>query len=60
MTLSGSSLLRARTEHARVTNVELFFDLVFVFAVTAAKPGAPLRQAGGLRWGNMDGVALPG
>jgi low temperature requirement protein LtrA len=34
MTLSGSSLLRARTEHARVTNVELFFDLVFVFAVT--------------------------
>jgi low temperature requirement protein LtrA len=34
MMLSEPSLLRARTEHARVTNVELFFDLVFVFAVT--------------------------
>jgi low temperature requirement protein LtrA len=29
-----TSLLRDRTEPARVTNVELFFDLVFVFAVT--------------------------
>src|SRR3954466_145754 len=30
------SLLRPRgtQEHARVTNIELFFDLVFVFAVT--------------------------
>ncbi|HET9863562.1 MAG TPA: low temperature requirement protein A [Steroidobacteraceae bacterium] len=28
------SLLRSRAAHARVTNVELFFDLVFVFAVT--------------------------
>jgi len=28
------SLLRSRDTHARVTNVELFFDLVFVFAVT--------------------------
>src|SRR3954467_13011738 len=28
------SLLRSRESHARVTNVELFFDLVFVFAVT--------------------------
>ena len=28
------SLLRSRTAHARVTYVELFFDLVFVFAVT--------------------------
>jgi low temperature requirement protein LtrA len=28
------SLLRSRDSHARVTNVELFFDLVFVFAVT--------------------------
>jgi low temperature requirement protein LtrA len=27
-------LLRSREHHARVTNVELFFDLVFVFAVT--------------------------
>jgi low temperature requirement protein LtrA len=31
---SPPSLLRDRTERARVTNVELFFDLVFVFAVT--------------------------
>jgi low temperature requirement protein LtrA len=28
------SLMRSRDSHARVTNVELFFDLVFVFAVT--------------------------
>jgi low temperature requirement protein LtrA len=28
------SLLRARSRHAKVTNIELFFDLVFVFAVT--------------------------
>jgi len=28
------NLLRSRDTHARVTNVELFFDLVFVFAVT--------------------------
>jgi low temperature requirement protein LtrA len=28
------SLLRSRDSHARVTNVELFFDLVFVFAIT--------------------------
>jgi low temperature requirement protein LtrA len=27
-------LLRARERTARVTNVELFFDLVYVFAVT--------------------------
>jgi low temperature requirement protein LtrA len=31
---SHSSLLRSRDSHARVTYVELFFDLVFVFAVT--------------------------
>src|SRR6476619_3147478 len=30
----SSSLLRSRDSHARVTFVELFFDLVFVFAVT--------------------------
>jgi len=30
----GSSLLRSRDHRAHVTNVELFFDLVFVFAVT--------------------------
>ncbi len=29
-----SSLLRSRDSHARVTYVELFFDLVFVFAIT--------------------------
>ena len=28
------SLLRSRQSHARVTFVELFFDLVFVFAIT--------------------------
>src|SRR5688572_32913501 len=31
---SHSSVLRSRDTHARVTFVELFFDLVFVFAVT--------------------------
>ena len=33
---AGGSLLRVRGghEHSRVTYVELFFDLVFVFAVT--------------------------
>ena len=33
---AGASLLRARHghDHTRVTFVELFFDLVFVFAVT--------------------------
>lgn len=30
----NSSLLRSRDHRAHVTNVELFFDLVFVFAVT--------------------------
>jgi low temperature requirement protein LtrA len=28
------NMLRSREHHARVTNVELFFDLVFVFAIT--------------------------
>lgn len=34
--MSDGTLLRARKphEHARVTSVELFFDLVFVFAIT--------------------------
>lgn len=32
--MSLPNLLRSRSAHARVTNVELFFDLVFVFAVT--------------------------
>jgi len=32
--MSKPSLLRSRDTHARVTYVELFFDLVFVFAVT--------------------------
>src|SRR3954466_8872880 len=31
---SRPSLLRSREHRAHVTNVELFFDLVFVFAVT--------------------------
>ncbi len=31
--------LRSRAEHARVTSVELFFDLVFVFAVTQLSHG---------------------
>jgi low temperature requirement protein LtrA len=31
---AAGSLLRARHGHARVTYVELFFDLVFVFAIT--------------------------
>jgi low temperature requirement protein LtrA len=33
---ASANHLRARQghEHSRVTNVELFFDLVFVFAVT--------------------------
>ena len=33
---AGANLLRARNghEHTRVTYVELFFDLVFVFAIT--------------------------
>ena len=33
---AGESLLRVRGghEHSRVTYVELFFDLVFVFAIT--------------------------
>ena len=30
----ATSILRSRDSHARVTYVELFFDLVFVFAVT--------------------------
>jgi len=34
MNTHHSSLLRSRDSHARVTYVELFFDLVFVFAVT--------------------------
>jgi low temperature requirement protein LtrA len=31
---AGTSLLRVRAGHSRVTFVELFFDLVFVFAIT--------------------------
>ena len=36
MTDTSASLLRVRHghEHSRVTFVELFFDLVFVFAIT--------------------------
>jgi low temperature requirement protein LtrA len=32
--MTPHSLLRSRHGHTRVTYVELFFDLVFVFAVT--------------------------
>jgi len=50
---SGSTLLRSRDSHARVTYVELFFDLVFVFAVTQLShtllehlsPGGALQTA---------------
>ena len=36
MTVTGATfgLLRTRERTARVTNVELFFDLAYVFAVT--------------------------
>jgi low temperature requirement protein LtrA len=34
VTEATSGLLRTRERTARVTNVELFFDLVYVFAVT--------------------------
>ncbi|MFZ6816129.1 low temperature requirement protein A [Undibacterium sp. Rencai35W] len=34
MTSTHNKLLRQRHGHAKVTNIELFFDLVFVFAVT--------------------------
>ena len=34
MTEAAYGLLRTRERSARVTNVELFFDLVYVFAVT--------------------------
>ena len=34
MTEAAYGLLRTRERGARVTNVELFFDLVYVFAVT--------------------------
>src|SRR5260221_8016601 len=50
-----TSLLRARDghDHARVTYVELFFDLVFVFAVTQLSHGllAHLTPLGALQTG---------
>lgn len=50
-----TNLLRARDghEHARVTNIELFFDLVFVFAVTQLSHGflEHLTLAGALQTG---------
>src|SRR5262245_39683201 len=39
MFLARQNHLRTRAGHARVTNVELFFDLVFVFAVTQLSHG---------------------
>jgi len=46
-----TSLLRSRDSHARVTYVELFFDLVFVFAVTQLSHSlaAHLSLAGALQ-----------
>jgi len=48
-------MLRVRTQghHARVTNVELFFDLVFVFAITQLSHGllAHLDLSGALHTG---------
>jgi low temperature requirement protein LtrA len=46
-----TSLLRSRDTHARVTYVELFFDLVFVFAVTQLSHSlaAHLSLAGALQ-----------
>jgi low temperature requirement protein LtrA len=48
-------LLRPRHGHARVTYVELFFDLVFVFAITQLSHGLlhDLTLAGALRTGVM-------
>jgi low temperature requirement protein LtrA len=53
---AGKSLLRVRGghEHSRVSYVELFFDLVFVFAITQLShtlfehltPGGLLQTAG--------------
>lgn len=53
MNSAPSGLLRSRNSHARVTFVELFFDLVFVFAVTQLShslvahltPGGALQTA---------------
>ena len=50
-----SGLLRARKEHehSRVTYVELFFDLVFVFAITQlSQHPAPASDAAGRAAGN--------
>lgn len=46
-----SNLMRARHGHARVTNIELFFDLVFVYAVTQLSHALlhDLSPMGGLR-----------
>ena len=56
------SLMRARAGGERVTNVELFFDLVYVFAVTQishyllAHPGAVGRAAAS--WMILGGFGL--
>ena len=55
MITSAKNLLRPRNEHehARVTYIELFFDLVFVFAVTQLSHGllAHLTLSGALETG---------
>ncbi len=50
---SSKNLLRARGGHARVTFLELFYDLVFVFAVTQLSHGllAYLTPLGALQTG---------
>ena len=52
---ASHDLLRARGGHARVTYVELFFDLVFVFALTQLSHALlhDLSVAGALRTGVM-------
>ena len=45
-------MLRERTGPQRVTNVELFFDLVFVFAITQISHDLLTRAADG---GGADG-----
>ena len=55
MITSSRNLLRDRNghEHARVTYMELFFDLVFVFAITQLSHGllAHLTLLGALETG---------
>ena len=49
---AAQSLLRARNghAHARVTFVELFFDLVFVFAITQLSHSLARAPDAARRW----------